>query len=486
MSPGWKIRPAAPACCLWAILCVVSGGAHAEERESFGRFGEVVLYRNEPHPAHVVLFVSGDGGWNQGVVDMAKALASMDAMVVGIDVRTYLAVLHRSHDSCLYPASDFEALSQFLQKKLGFPSYREPVLAGYSSGATLVYAVLAQAPSDTFRGGMSLGFCPDLAASRPFCKGSGLSSKTNAEGTAVVFEPIPEIASPWIVFQGTIDQVCDASAAERYVDRVGGAEIVLLPKVGHGFSVQKNWLPQVRDAFRRLVQGDRGVVSPSSAPGSDATGSVSGGLDPSVGDLPLVEVPAPAGRSDALAFVASGDGGWAGLDKQVAGRLAAKGVPVVGLDTLRYYWQPRTPEESGRALERILRHYLVKWKKERLLLVGYSRGADVLPFMVSRLPEDLAARVDLIVLLGPAPRVTFEFRYTDWIRAPDADAVPVEPEIEKLRGHKLLCVYGADETDSLCPQLPGGLALLDERPGGHHFGGDYQAVADRILREARR
>jgi type IV secretory pathway VirJ component len=209
-----------------------------------------------------------------------------------------------------------------------------------------------------------------------------------------------------------------------------------------------------------------------------------GGRNQGVADLPVVEVRATAGHSDRLAFVASGDGGWASLDKEVAAVLAGKGIPVVGLDTLRYYWRLRPPEESARALERILRHYLAKWRKERVLLIGYSRGAGVLPFMASRLPGDLMKRVELIALLGPEPDITFEFHVTDWINSvPRGDSRPVQPEVEKLRGTKLLCVYGADESDSLCPRLPPGLAHLDKRPGGHHFGGDYQAIADRILAE---
>jgi len=229
----------------------------------------------------------------------------------------------------------------------------------------------------------------------------------------------------------------------------------------------QNWMPQLRETFARIVCGE-------------------GAAPPGVSDLPVVEVPAHADGSDTLAFIASGDGGWASLDRQIAGVFTARGIPVVGLDTLRYYWQPRTPADSARALERILRHYLATWRKERVLLVGYSRGAGVLPFMITRLPADLRARVDVIALLGPERAIGFEFHYTDWIEPPRGDTTPLQPEIEKLRGEKILCVYGADETDSVCPHLPAGLAHLDRRPGGHHFDGDYAAIATRILAEAGR
>ena len=51
-----------------------------DEVLNYGRFGAVTLYRTAPHPSHVVLFVSGDGGWNKGVVDMARELSSLDAI----------------------------------------------------------------------------------------------------------------------------------------------------------------------------------------------------------------------------------------------------------------------------------------------------------------------------------------------------------------------------------------------------------------------
>ena len=101
------------------ILFLISNTAlwASEESLSFGRFGKVTVYQGSLHPSQVVLFVSGDGGWNKGVVDMAKALASLDAVVVGIDINHYLKELGISSEKCSYPAADFEMLSKFMQKR---------------------------------------------------------------------------------------------------------------------------------------------------------------------------------------------------------------------------------------------------------------------------------------------------------------------------------------------------------------------------------
>ena len=83
----------------------------------------------------------------------------------------------------------FEDLSHFIQKTLGLPGYVRPLLIGYSSGATLVSAALVQSPAGTFLGAVSMGICPDLPVSKPFCKGSGLAMEKNPKGKDIRFLP---------------------------------------------------------------------------------------------------------------------------------------------------------------------------------------------------------------------------------------------------------------------------------------------------------
>ena len=71
-----------------------------------------------------------------------------------------------------------------------------------------------------------------------------------------MFRPVQGLKDPWIAMQGTIDQVCDASVTATFVGKVPGAELIgELPKVGHGFSVERNYLPQMMAAFDRLASG---------------------------------------------------------------------------------------------------------------------------------------------------------------------------------------------------------------------------------------
>ena len=136
-------------------------------------------------------------------------------------------------------------------------------------------------------------------------------------------------------------------------------------------------------------------------------------------------------------------------------------------------------------LTAILQHYLASWHMDKVMLIGYSRGADVLPFMASRLPADLRERTSLVALLGAEHGVDFEFRVSDWLPGSMHDAPhKVQPEVEKLTGYKVLCIYGKDEPAPLCPDLDTTRFTVKEMTGGHHFGGDYQALARLILRAA--
>jgi type IV secretory pathway VirJ component len=429
-------------------------------------FGQVSVYAPSGTPSEVVLFISGDGGWNLGVVPMAEALRDRGALVVGVDIRAFVKGLDASN-SCAYPAGDLERLSRTVQLKRGLPEYKPPILVGYSSGATLVYAALAAAPAETFAGAISLGFCPDLEITRSPCQQNGLMATRRKNGPGFDLAPNHQIRTPWMVLQGDIDQVCAPAVTQAFVADVPGAKLFSLPKVGHGFAVPRNWEPQYLAAYDAIA-----AKRAKSEPLATA---------PEVRDLSLTEVPvAPPSRTDTMAIILTGDGGWAGLDKSVAAGLAARGVPSVGWSSLRYYWTPRTPDGAAADLGRIIRHYMSEWAAERVILVGYSFGADVLPFLVNRLPAPVQSHVGSVVLLGLSQTADFEFHLSDWIGHNGASQYRTVPEAERLAVH-VLCVQGADEDDSACRILKGAHITSLEVGHGHHFSGDYAQLVDVIL-----
>lgn len=199
-----------------------------------------------------------------------------------------------------------------------------------------------------------------------------------------------------------------------------------------------------------------------------------------LGGLPLVEVPAATPNGGQFAVFLSGDGGWAELDKQVSAELAGRGIPVVGWDSLSYYWTARTPEQAAADLKRIIDAYTERWGAERVLLIGYSFGADTLPFLLARLPPELRKRIDLAVFLGLSPRASFEFHLSSWIDDANKGEFDTAPALADLIGMRLLCVGAKDDEADKCPPLAApGVSL--EFHGDHHFDGDYAGLTSLIL-----
>lgn len=201
-----------------------------------------------------------------------------------------------------------------------------------------------------------------------------------------------------------------------------------------------------------------------------------------IGDLPLIEIPA-AGSDSIFAILITGDGGWVAADRGLSAPLAALGIPVVGLDAPAYLSRARTPDDGARDLARVIRHYVTAWGRNRVIVIGYSRGADIAPFMVARLPDTLRRRVSLVALLGPSRWVGFEYHLVDLVanihRPGD---LPVRPEIERLDGMPVLCIYGRRDRHAICPDLDPSVARPVLRNGGHGVSkNEGPALIDTVL-----
>ncbi len=199
--------------------------------------GEVTVYAPKGEARGLALFASGDGNWNLGVWDMAHTAADVGYWVAGFSTPAFLKSLENGDGECSDASGLLDHIGSKVKTEFKLPDDWRPVLIGYSSGATIMYAALAQAGDTRFGGAMTLGFCPDLIIHKPFCEGAGLTAdKQTKPPYGIVFNTVPAVKAPWIVLQGDIDQVCNPPATEAFVGQVKGGRVVMLPKVGHGYS----------------------------------------------------------------------------------------------------------------------------------------------------------------------------------------------------------------------------------------------------------
>jgi type IV secretory pathway VirJ component len=433
---------------------------------SHGRFQNVAVTAPKGTPRSMVLLLAGEGGVNAGA-DLALELARHGAMVAVIDVSKLAAALEADPADCVFPDGDLENLSHFIQAYYHLPIYRAPLLVGYGAGANLAYATLAQAPMHTFAGALTVGFCPATSLRKPLCKAGALDSERAAD-QQLHYLPARELDDPWVALQGVHEGECGPGAIREFIAHMPGAAVVALPEIGGRLESSNRWWPSLLAAFDALVERSARDIAPS-APAA-------------LGNLPVVELPARTGapHGDLLAIILSGDGGWAGLDKEVAQALAEHGIPVAGLDSLRYFWSARTPQGIAGDIDRMIRYYLAHFGRQRVLLIGYSQGADVLPFAVNRLAPATRARIGLAVLMGMTEHAVFEFHVSNWI-SNDNSGPATLPEVNRISGIPLLCIYGDGDNESLCPKLDANKVQIVKLPGGHHFNGDYAGLARAIL-----
>jgi type IV secretory pathway VirJ component len=220
---------------------------------------------------------------------------------------------------------------------------------------------------------------------------------------------------------------------------------------------------------------DGQATSPAAVPDADPA---------RLAHLPLFEVPTVAAASDTFVVLYSGDNGWAATAKGFSAELATAGQPVIGIDSLRYFLRRRSPEGAAADLTAVIEHYAAAWSRPRVILVGYSFGADSLPLIVAQLPAEERARVRLMVLISPADRADMLFDGLSWINLTLPGARPLAPALLTLGAIPAVCIRAEHDPRAACDRFPPQAITSVHLPGFHRYHGQYQAVARIILSAA--
>jgi type IV secretory pathway VirJ component len=441
MTIRFSLLPRVIAASAALIACVsahatINTAPAAVTHVSGGRYGDVAVTKPAGSMRGFAVLFSAGEHWTPDDQTRADALARHGAMVVGVDTSRYATNLAAvKTETCHKLYADAEAIGHQLERQQESSQYFAPVAIGTGQGALIAARMLSQAPANTLAGAVSLD--PDAQLDARFAPCAADPKLSRGTGLPGFFE------------QGVTRGVTGAPATTNA-------------------SMPRTFAPNLADADKlvALTAPHLRVVTES---------------EEDISDLPLVELPA-AQPTDMLAIVISGDGGWRDLDKTIAEALQKQGVAVVGWDSLRYFWSERPPAQTSRDLARVIRTYGARWHAKHIALVGYSFGADVMPFAYNRLPDALREKVSYMSLLGFAPDADFQIRVTGWLGMPASDkALPVQPELAKVPPSIVQCIYGADEKDTLCPALVNTGIDVVKTSGSHHFDGDYGALAGKII-----
>ena len=195
--------------------------------------------------------------------------------------------------------------------------------------------------------------------------------------------------------------------------------------------------------------------------------------------LPAVRWPGPA-EVRAVAIELTGDGGWSRIDRHLAAQLAAAGVELTSLNSLRYFWRRRTARELGAAVAALIASERTRHPRAPVVLLGYSMGADLVPFAFNRLPDAARAPVRLVVALNPAADAVLEFHLSQWWDEVVGPTYPTAPEFRRAaRSVAVVSVCGRDDPDAACEGGPAGASGAPQSvsvAGDHGFRGHFREL----------
>ncbi len=406
----------------------------------------------------LTILISDNQGWDDAAEAMARHLADEGQAVAGLELPVYRAALQSEDHECTLVTRDLESMARDIEETLPFAEYRPPTIIGMGAGSGIAYAAAAQVMPNTFAAAIALRFDPAFDVGHKMC----LPVETAEAGKPLRYGPVGAHETPWFL---TPSAAFYFTPSQAFAAPDGGlSQWAAGMPTAHVMMARADDLATVDDAMAQLAKTKQAEAS--------------------VDGLPIVELPptGPTAGEHPLIVFYSGDGGWRDIDKKIGGYLSDQGYFVAGIDSLRYFWRKKDPQTMAADLDRLIRHYHAQTKDHGVILVGYSFGADVIPFMVNRMAPDTRAQVKLLSLMGIADHASFEIRLQGILGALNTDGPPTLPELLKLKGIPIQCVFGEIEKGSVCAdkELDAVVSRI-ELGGGHHFDGDYRHTADLII-----
>lgn len=396
-----------------------------------------------------VFLLSDETGWNAEEEKQAEALTERGAIVIGIDLPSYIVSLGKAQDDCIYMISDIESLAQQVQRSQGNGNYRTPIIAGIGAGATYALAMISQSPPATISEAVAVD--PGATVSLPKLLCTTAEKTTVANGVQYAMSDGALPAPTNIIFT-------KSASAE------GIAHAKTLKDEQPDIEIVQSDMP----AQQALIQAISDRI--------DAAGQ-----DHSPLGLPLTILDTKP-TLNTMAIIISGDGGWRDIDSDLGDSLQEDGIPVVGFDSLRYFWSKKDAATTAADLSRVIRAYRKQWNVQNVLLIGYSFGADIIPSTFNQLPESDRNRVVMLSLLALSNSAEFEISVSGWLGASGSgDGGDPTVDLQKIDPKKVQCVYGTEDDEDACKALSTRGIETIGIAGGHHFDEDYDALAKKIV-----
>ncbi|MGA9211858.1 AcvB/VirJ family lysyl-phosphatidylglycerol hydrolase [Kaistella sp.] len=190
------------------------------------------------------------------------------------------------------------------------------------------------------------------------------------------------------------------------------------------------------------------------------------------------------GNSDKpIVFYISGDGGFNTFSKTFAQEIHRYGYDVFALNTKKYFWKKKTPLQASQDTENYLKQIIQNRINKKIIIIGYSYGADVAPFIYNRFDRDFQKNIQKLIIIGPSRVNDFEIHLEEYVTGHMEYGYSVVNEINHLKNVPFTLVV-SDLEKEYFPKNE--ITLKDYQflhlQGDHHFGGKTKMLADSLIK----
>lgn len=196
-------------------------------------------------------------------------------------------------------------------------------------------------------------------------------------------------------------------------------------------------------------------------------------------DLPVKEL--HSSPQTPFVFYISGDGGFNKFSTGLCDAIHTAGYSITAVNSKSYFWDKKTPEQTAKDVTVYLEKQFQARQNQQLILAGYSFGADVIPFIVNRMPDSLKKKLVSVIMLSPSASTDFEVHWSDIFGGTKKRSMDVITETNKMGLQKTIIFFGTDEEKFPVKKIKLKNYHAEILPGGHHFDGHTEEVAKKMI-----
>lgn len=195
-------------------------------------------------------------------------------------------------------------------------------------------------------------------------------------------------------------------------------------------------------------------------------------------DFPIRELDAQ--NDSPFIFYVSGDAGFNTFSKSLSDELFKRNYDITALDSKTYFWKRKNPAETAKKISDYLTEKLKGRKNQGIVLLGYSFGADISPFIYNRMAKNMHDKIISVILLDPSKTADFEVSLQGMIFDKGRGDYKVLPEVNKMKAPKTLAILSNIGIRFPYKAITVKDFTMKHLPGNHRYNNDYAKLATLI------